>query len=226
MPKLRSDSNWRHLSETQMDLLQSWLFEEKLSYKEVLERVEKQFSIKSNATSLGRLYHRLALERKVDDFKEILAWAPTGNHEDVSAVEQRVDAAIRKVLAINAYQMAIAPPHQLNTKELRRVMKIIAESRRQRTREGRLTLDELRLRTYGAMDFGNYMCKMRDEESKNAPLMPEIVRAFKQGSFEDFLDSFLGSQERENENNSDVPTTPKSPPSKPEDQSPSASPPK
>jgi len=41
MSKLRSDSKWNELTAEQRDTLEGWLFEENVSYREALERLQK-----------------------------------------------------------------------------------------------------------------------------------------------------------------------------------------
>ena len=59
-PKLRSDSVFTELTSEQIEQLEDWLFEEKLSYKEVIEKIQKEFGVKTSQTALGRYFRRLA----------------------------------------------------------------------------------------------------------------------------------------------------------------------
>ena len=189
--KLRSDSSWRGLSDDQMDLLQSWLFEQKLSYNEVLQRVEKEFGIKSSATSLRRFYHQIALERKNDDFIELVHWAPQGNEQEVAHTDKGVDAALRTVLNIAAYQMAIVGPDQMNTRELRRIMQTINESRRETTRQQRVELDRKRVDTSCLIDLAKHIVEMRAQAKKAKPVSADVLRALKNGSLEQLMDAYI-----------------------------------
>jgi len=63
MNKLRSDSVFCKLTTEQVEQLEDWLFEEKLGYKEVLEKIEKEFGVKGSQSGLSRFYQRLAVER-------------------------------------------------------------------------------------------------------------------------------------------------------------------
>lgn len=58
--KLRSDSVFTQLTNEQIEMLEEWLFEEKLSYKEVIEKIQKEFGVKTSQTALGRYFRRLA----------------------------------------------------------------------------------------------------------------------------------------------------------------------
>ncbi len=61
--KLRSDSVFAQLTAEQIEMLEDWLFEEKLSYKEVIEKLQQEFGVKTSQTALGRFYRRLAEKR-------------------------------------------------------------------------------------------------------------------------------------------------------------------
>ena len=71
MNKLRNDSVFSQLTPEQVELLEGWLFEENLGYKEALERVEKEFQVKGSLSGLRRFYRRLALERSREDLVEM-----------------------------------------------------------------------------------------------------------------------------------------------------------
>src|ERR1700749_1212089 len=58
--KLRSDSVFAQLTNEQVEQLEDWLFEEKLSYKEVVDKIQNIFGIKTSPTALGRYFRRLA----------------------------------------------------------------------------------------------------------------------------------------------------------------------
>ena len=63
MSKMRSDCVFSKLTPEQAETLEGWLFEENLSYKEALERAQKEFGIGGSLTGLRRFYGRLAKER-------------------------------------------------------------------------------------------------------------------------------------------------------------------
>jgi hypothetical protein len=65
--KMRSDSTWNKLSAEQRTQLEDWLFTERVPYSEILDRVQKEFGIKSSLASLSRYYHFRKEERAVED---------------------------------------------------------------------------------------------------------------------------------------------------------------
>ncbi len=65
--KLRSDSVFAQLTSEQIEQLEDWLFEEKLGYKAVREKLQQEFGVKTSQTALGRFCRRLAESRAQDD---------------------------------------------------------------------------------------------------------------------------------------------------------------
>ena len=63
MNKLRSDSAFCRLTPEQVDVLEGWLFEERLGYPKVLEKLKAEFGLETSLTGLGRFYKRLDMER-------------------------------------------------------------------------------------------------------------------------------------------------------------------
>jgi len=63
MHKLRSDSTWAVLTPAQKEKLIQWLFDENLSYRETLERVQQEFGVTASKSSLAKYYQFLARER-------------------------------------------------------------------------------------------------------------------------------------------------------------------
>jgi hypothetical protein len=70
MSKMRSDCVFSKLTPEQADLLEGWLFEENMSYKDALERAQKEFGIGGSLTGLRRFYGRLAKERGRESLTE------------------------------------------------------------------------------------------------------------------------------------------------------------
>src|SRR5579863_1696062 len=72
MSKLRSDSVFSQLTPEQTDTLEGWLFEEGISYKEALERVQKEFNLTTSLSGLRRFYQRLAGERSRESLTDTI----------------------------------------------------------------------------------------------------------------------------------------------------------
>ena len=71
--KLRSDSVFAQLTNEQIEVLEDWLFEDKLGYKEVMEKAKQEWDVKTSLTALGRFYRRLALQREEERRLETVA---------------------------------------------------------------------------------------------------------------------------------------------------------
>lgn len=63
MNKLRSDSAFCQLTPEQVDVLEGWLFEERLGYPKVLEKLKAEFGLETSLTGVRRFYKRLEMER-------------------------------------------------------------------------------------------------------------------------------------------------------------------
>ena len=75
MRRLRSNSAWCALTAEQKAKLESWLFEEHLSYQRALELVISEFGIRASLTSLKMFGRRLAAEREArQERAEVLKW--------------------------------------------------------------------------------------------------------------------------------------------------------
>ena len=65
--RIRSDSVWNGLAPDRRRLLDQWLFVERLSYKEVRLRAEKEWGVKGSITAVGRYYRRTLALRGMED---------------------------------------------------------------------------------------------------------------------------------------------------------------
>jgi hypothetical protein len=63
MNKLRSDSAFCQLTPEQVDVLEGWLFEERIGYPKVLEKLKAEFGLETSLTGVRRFYKRLEMER-------------------------------------------------------------------------------------------------------------------------------------------------------------------
>jgi hypothetical protein len=65
--KARTDSTWNGLKADQREKLDDWLFTERLSYADVLDRIAKEFGMTASRSSLARYYHTRREERTMED---------------------------------------------------------------------------------------------------------------------------------------------------------------
>ena len=111
MSKMRSDSTWSALSAEQRDVLEGWLFEEHLGYREVLERVQQDFGIAASMASLGRLYQQMANERMQKEFVEVKATA--GQIAESPPDWEELAGAGMALVAKRLIQLAVESPEKV-----------------------------------------------------------------------------------------------------------------
>jgi hypothetical protein len=70
MNKLRSDSAFCQLTPQQADTLETWLFEERLSYPKVVEKLKAEFGLETSLTGVRRFYKRLDVERSAQSLMD------------------------------------------------------------------------------------------------------------------------------------------------------------
>lgn len=98
MSKLTTDSKWTGLTEEQRDTVEGWLFEENITYREALERAQKEFGITASVSSIARLYQKMSDERLeaelagFDQVSEQIIMAKNFELEDLSAVAMKLMA--------------------------------------------------------------------------------------------------------------------------------------
>jgi hypothetical protein len=63
MNKLRSDSAFCQLTPEQVEALEGWLFEERLGYPKVVEKLKAEFGLETSLSGVRRFYKRLDMER-------------------------------------------------------------------------------------------------------------------------------------------------------------------
>lgn len=86
MRKTRSEARWNELSSEQLETLDKWLFEDKLSYSLILPRAQKQLGYKGQMTSIKRYFKRRSQERLLDKLqnwkRDAAQAAKTGDGSD------------------------------------------------------------------------------------------------------------------------------------------------
>jgi hypothetical protein len=141
MTKPRSDSAWRRLTPEQKETLEGWLFEESLGYREVLERAQKEFGVTASIPSLAGYYQRLARERKFNRLAEAKDWALDAA-ADTPKINDVLDYAVRNLIGVTVYEMAVEGPEKVKVKEIGQLMKLLLQNRQIAVREGHLAVRE------------------------------------------------------------------------------------
>lgn len=139
--KARGDGKLMSLPKEARDTIRLWLVEENATYKTVIDRLEKEYGIKTSAGALNNFWQRycfgdnFARARHIaDDLRETLSGAPDlFNSQTVSAISQR------------AFELAISK--EANVKELATLAKIVGDSARLELQKKQLELDLEKWRT-------------------------------------------------------------------------------
>src|SRR6185295_20134256 len=107
MTKVRSHASWNELTPKQREQLESWLFEDRLSYDEVLKRAQTELKFKGSKSSLRRFYERTSKERLLSGFTKSRELAD--DVEQGSSTYRLRRAAMKLVAQAFLNQVATAP---------------------------------------------------------------------------------------------------------------------
>ncbi|MDB6020171.1 MAG: hypothetical protein JWQ04_28 [Pedosphaera sp.] len=77
MKKAASNARWSGLSPENLQTLENWLFDAKLTYPCALERARRELGFTGSPSSLKRFYQRRSRERTVQGFREVCFGAET-----------------------------------------------------------------------------------------------------------------------------------------------------
>jgi hypothetical protein len=138
MRKMRDDSIWSRLTSEQRELLEEWLFEERLGYAKALEKAEKEFGLRASMASLGRYYRRRARERQTVELLDSQMRAEELNFLPVSTDNLRTAAV--KLVGKAALKLAGEKPEELE--QLASLTKLLLASEDNDIRRARLKLAE------------------------------------------------------------------------------------
>lgn len=138
--KPNANAKLRNLPPAQKTKLVNWLVEDRLTYKEALERVEEEFGIKSSTGAMSAFYQAECFAlgfRKArslaDELAETMRESPAAFDEaTIGAVSQR------------AFELASSK--EANVGELSKLAKIIGDSARLRIQHRQIELDEQKWR--------------------------------------------------------------------------------
>src|SRR5579863_7865868 len=136
--KMRTDSTWNGLSEEQTELLDDWLFGQRLSYEETLGRVKERFGLEASITSLARYYQRRARLRQAAELV-VAGWAADELNMMPGSADGLRTAAV-KLAGKAVLKAAAEEPEQVE--KLALLTRILLESERNELRRERLRLSE------------------------------------------------------------------------------------
>jgi hypothetical protein len=142
MRKIRSDSTWNRLSRQQCATLDTWLFEENLSYNQVLTLVEKEFGLKASRASLGAYYQRRSREHEAHEIIEAQALA---DNVDMPAADAgALCAAAVKIIGRTTIKLARESPERVD--DLGQLTKLLLLNENIEIRRDRIALENEQFR--------------------------------------------------------------------------------
>jgi hypothetical protein len=124
MDKVKSNASWNELSPEQRQTLDKWLFEENLSYTEILPKAQAELGFPGAISSLKRYYLRRKEEKKVEELEELKQYVAelSGAGSDVGALR----LANMKLLGSYLLQLLSEGPEKL--KELTPVINLMLQN--------------------------------------------------------------------------------------------------
>jgi hypothetical protein len=135
MSKMRADSTWNALTPEQRQTLESWLFEENVSYQEARERARKEWGVTCSVWSVSRYYQRRLNERVVEEMAEAEQVADEVN--GTKAEFKNLKASALKLIGKRLLERAVAAG---DVKELAALGKLVSESEWREIQQARLAL--------------------------------------------------------------------------------------
>ena len=132
--KMRSDAVWNQLTAEQKEIVDGWLFEERLGYAEIVARVEKEFDLKSTVSSLGMYFRRRAADRQGWEMVEARSISETVN--GLAGPTDQIRQAAVNLAGKVALRTAIEQPEKLEA--LVALARVLLESEKNDLRRERL----------------------------------------------------------------------------------------
>lgn len=133
--KMRPDSTWNALTAEQREQLAGWLLEEMVPYRELKERIQKEFGVEASKSSLARYYRYLVKEREVDEMRELMATAE--EMDSTGAKLECLRSSAWKVIGKRFLEKAIAGS---DVKELAALGRLVVESEEREIQRNRVAL--------------------------------------------------------------------------------------
>lgn len=134
----RSDSNWNGLTLEQCGTVEKWLFEERVSYAETVERVKKEFGMETSVSSVGRFYRHQARLRRSLELLDAQVDADKLDTMPARTADMRAGAV--KLLAKNAMALGTEKPEDVEG--LISLTKVLLHSEENEIRLRRVKLEE------------------------------------------------------------------------------------
>lgn len=134
--KTRSDSIESRLTPEQRDALESWLFDEQLSYSAARERLSKDFNAASSLNSLHRFYGRVALRRRMERVSDSRSHA-----DQIRDQLKGVDFDDSTIALISQQAFDLAVSESAKPADLFQLVRAVVTAKKQRLDEAALKLE-------------------------------------------------------------------------------------
>jgi hypothetical protein len=132
MKKVRANALWNELSPESRKILDTWLFENNMSYAEILPKARSELGFRGSVGSLCRYRKRRELERIFTDIDEM-----TGNAEQLAKSGVKAGAFCEVNMAVfnaNLFRALQAAPEKL--RELQPMFSVMLQHARNDTLQG------------------------------------------------------------------------------------------
>jgi hypothetical protein len=136
--KTRSDSRWNSLAPEQRETVEKWLFEDRISYAETVERLKKEFGMEISLMGISRFYRCRARIRRSIELLETQVDADKLGAMPVKTEELRAGAV--KLLAKDAMALGVERPEDVEG--LVSLTRVLLESEQNEIRLRKVKLEE------------------------------------------------------------------------------------
>jgi len=133
--RIRCDCKLRRLSAAQRLIVDAWLFEEGLTYREVVEGCLREFGLKVSKSSVGRYYERISANRfaKIQREKRMALEPKLSPAEAYKVLLQRI--------AVLAWEEMDQPLKDIRHKVVVRLVRVLIAARREKHQETRVMVE-------------------------------------------------------------------------------------
>jgi hypothetical protein len=143
---IRCDCKLQGLPEAQRLRVDIWLFEEGLTYKEVVEGCLREFGLKVSKSSVGRYYERMSANR----FAKAQREKRTALEPELSPAEAYQELLRR--IAVLAWEEMDQPLKDINHKVVVRLVRVLIAARREKHQETRVWVERMKAENWLARE--------------------------------------------------------------------------
>ncbi|HZQ45395.1 MAG TPA: hypothetical protein VFC07_00165 [Verrucomicrobiae bacterium] len=135
MRRIHSNSIWDGLTPERRKMFEEWLFEERVSYREAVERAQQEWNVTGSLMSVSRFYKRVEQERMAAELAQCLEGS--GGLGGTDAEMEGLWKSGLKVVVLQFYQKAMA---RGDTKDLATLGRLVSQNHLRETQRKQLEL--------------------------------------------------------------------------------------